>query len=290
MAFANRSANPQDEYFSDGISEEILNTLARIPNLHVRARSSSFAFKNKNTPAPDIARQLRVQYVLDGSVQRSGDRVRISAQLVDARKDASVWNDQFERELHDVFAVEDDISRAIAEVLRLRLGDQGSSTRTDNVEAHELYLRGRYLMAKGSQESIKESSGYFERATSLDPKYPAAFAGLAESYMLSTAFRNTNDMFDRRGKPPSARLQLDEKQANVHSVMGALLLWRDWDVTGSEREFKRALELNPNAANTYDYYAWVLQLRGQMDEALRMAEEAVRIDPFSAWLSYSLEH
>lgn len=290
MAFANRSSNPQDEYFSDGISEEILNALARIPNLHVRARSSSFAFKNKNLPAPEIARQLEVQYVLDGSVQRSGDRVRISAQLVDAKKDASVWSDQYERELHNVFAVEDDISRAIAEVLRLRLVDQGSSARTDNVEAHELYLRGRYLMAKGSEANIRESSGYFERATSLDPKYAAAFAGLAESYMLSTAFRNTNEMFNRARQAAQRALQLDEKQADVHSVMGANMLWHDWDVTGSEREFKRALELNPNLANTYDYYAWVLQLRGQMDEALRMAEDAVRIDPFSAWLSYSLEH
>lgn len=289
LAFANRSSNTQDEYFSDGISEEILNALARIPNLHVRARSSSFAFKNKNLPAPEIARQLRVQYVLDGSVQRSGDRVRISAQLIDARKDASVWNDQFERELHDVFAVEDDISRAIAEVLRLRLVDQSSSARTENVEAHELYLRGRYLLAKGSEEFIEESSGYFERATALDPTYAAAYGALAESYMLSTGFRNINEMFDKARRAARHALQLDERQAEVHGVVGALMLWRDWDVTGSEREFKRALELNPNAANTYDYYAWVLQLHGQMDEALRMAKESVRIDPFSAWLSYALE-
>lgn len=289
LPFANRSPDPDDEYFSDGISEEILNQLARIPNLHVRARTSSFAFKGRNLPMPEIARQLRVQYVLEGSVQRAADRVRIRAQLIDASTDQSVWTDQFERNTQDVFAVEDEISRAIAEKLRLRLTDSGASARTTNPEAHEQYLRGRYLLAKGSADSIVASWAYFERAIALDSGYAAAYGGLAEAYMLSTSRYNTREMFARARAAAVTSLRLDDRQGEVHAVLGALYLWHDWNLTESERELKRALQLNPNAANTYDYYAWMLQLRGRPDEAVRMVEEAARVDPFSGWISYALE-
>lgn len=289
LPFANRSNDPQNEYFSDGITEEIMSELARIPNLHVRPRTSTFAFKNKEIAAADIAGKLRVRYILEGSVQRAGDQVRIAARLVDAANDQTVWSDQFDRPVHDVFAVEDEISRAIAEKLRLRLTDVGAGARTTNPEAHELYLRGRYLLGKSSNASILESWSYFERAIALDSTYAAAYAGLAEAYTLSTPERKTADMFDKARAMAQRSLALDEQQAEVHAVLGALLLWRDWDLVGSEREFKRALALNPNYANTYDYYAWVLMMRGDMAGSVRMAEEAVRVDPFSAWLSYALE-
>ena len=289
LPFANRSSNKQDEFFSDGISEEILDELARVPDLSVRARTSSFAFKNTQMDVPEIARRLKVRYVMEGSVQRSGDHVRISAQLIDANRDETVWNEQFESESKDVFAIEDDISRAIAEKLRLRLTDQGAGARTSSPEAHELYLRGRYLLAKSSEEPIRESWSYFERAIALDSTYAAAYGGLAEAYTLSAAELKSASVFDEARRLALRSLQLDEKQAEVHAVLGAILEWRDWDLTGAEREFKRAIALNPNSANTYDYYAWVYQARGDGYDAVRMTEEGVRLDPFSVFLNYALE-
>lgn len=293
LPFVNRSADPANEYFSDGISEEILSALARIPGLEVRARTSSFAFKNKSVPMRDIARQLGVAHVLEGSVQRSGDRVRITAQLLDARTDRNIWSESFDREMKDIFAVEDEISHAISEALRVRLVTTSPANlppvRTDNTEAHEQYLRGRYLLAKGSEEAVAQSFRSFQRAIQLDPNYAAAHAGLAEAFLLSTPWGPTSDQIGKARASARKALELDDRQADAYAVLGAVLLWYDWDLSGSERALRRALELDPNAGNARDYYAWTLIMRGQPDSALLVAREAFRKDPLSAWLSYALE-
>ncbi|MGQ0562491.1 MAG: TPR end-of-group domain-containing protein [Gemmatimonadota bacterium] len=291
LPFVNRSADPGHEYFSDGITEEILSTLARIPELQVRARSSSFAFKGKELPMQEIARQLRVAHILEGSVQRAGERVRITAQLLDARTDRHLWSESFDRELKDIFAVEDEISRAIADALRIRLVPTSSNaaSRTSNPEAHELYLRGQFLLrGKASENSIQQSIPYFEQAVALDPNYAAAHAGLAEAHLWSTPFKPIEQMVKARTSAATA-LELDERLATPHAVLGAIRLWVDWDIAGAERAFLRALELDPNAGNVRDYYAWLLIVRGDREGALRMAQEAVRLEPYSATLSYALE-
>lgn len=289
LPFANRSNDPNNEYFSEGISEEILHQLARIPNLRVRPRSSAFAFKSQDIPTGQIAAKLRVRYILEGSVQRSGDQVRISASLVDAAQDQTVWSENFDRKVDDIFAIEDEISQAIAEKLRLRLTEKDAGPRTSNHEAHELYLRGRYLLAKSSEESIVQSWSFFERAIAIDSSYAAAYAALAEAYLLGAAERKTNEVFNKARVAAARALALDERQAQAHTVLGALLMWRDWNIGAAEREFMRALQIDPNSANTYDYLAWVRQLQGKPDEAVRLVERAVSIDPFSVWLSYALE-
>ncbi|MGQ0812959.1 MAG: TPR end-of-group domain-containing protein [Gemmatimonadota bacterium] len=293
MPFVNRSAARENEYFSDGITEEILSTLARIPGLQVRARSSSFAFKGKDLPVQEIARQLRVAHVLEGSVQRAGTRVRITAQLLDARTDRHLWSESFDRELKDIFAVEDEISAAIADALRTRLGaaigEHMPPVRTQNPRAHEFYLRGRYLLAKASEAAVDESYRMFERAVQLDPNYAAAYAGMAEAFLLSTPTRRAPQQMEKARAAAQRSIELDARQPEAHAVLGAVLLWNDWNATASERELKRALELNPNAGNARDYYAWLLQVRGDRAGALRTVEEAVRLEPYSAWLSYALE-
>lgn len=291
LPFINRSSNPDNEYFSDGITDDILATLARIPQLEVRARSSSFAFKGKELPLAEVARQLRVAHILEGSVQRAGTRVRITAQLLDARRDRYVWSESFDRDLKDIFAVEGEISRAITEALRLRLapGSSAPVPRTANPAAYELYLRGQFMLrSKASEDAILQSIPYFEQAIALDSTYGVAYAGLAEALLWSTPFK-PGAMIQKARAAAEAALAHDDRIATAHAVLGAIRLWHDWDLAGAERSFKRALELDPNAGNVRDYYAWILVVRGDLQGALRMAEEAVRLEPYSATLSYALE-
>lgn len=288
LPFVNRSADPDNEYFSDGISEELMAALVRVPGLQVRARTSSFAFKGKSVPMHEIARQLRVAHLVEGSVQRAGGRVRITARLIDVGKDRQLWAERYDRELKDVFAVEAEISQAIAEALRVRLG-RTVLRGTTNPEAHEQQLRGRYMLTRGSEEAIGRSLEYFERAIALDPDYAAAHAGLAEALLLSTPFKPSPAQMASARRSAQRALELDPDQAEAYAVLGAILLWHDRDVAGSERALRRSLELNPSGGNARDYYAWVQMLRGEKQAALRTAQEAVRMDPLSASLSYALE-
>lgn len=288
LPFVNRSADPDNEYFSDGISEELMAALVGIPGLQVRARTSSFAFKGKSVPMHEIARQLRVAHLVEGSVQRAGGRVRITARLIDVSNDRQLWAERYDRELKDVFAVEAEISQAIAEALRFRLGTivlQG----TTNPEAHEQHLRGRYMLTRGSEEAIGKSLEYFERAIALDPDYAAAHAGLAEALLLSTPFKPSPTQMERARRSAHRALELDPDRADAYAVLGAILLWHDRDMAGSERALRRSLALNPGGGNARDYYAWVQMLRGEKEAAMRTAKEAVRMDPLSASLSYALE-
>lgn len=288
LPFKNLSNNSENEYFSDGITEELLNALAEIPGLRVVARTSSFALKGKELSSQDVARKLGVAHILEGSVQRSGLRVRINAKLIDARTARLLWSSRFDRELKDIFAVEDEISRAIADALRVRL-TRAPTALPRNTAAHELYLRGRFHWNRSTHEGIRKSIEYYGQAIALDSSYADAYAGLAEAYLWLTPWERYTDLLPHIRTAVEKALALDPRNAQAYAVQSALSHWFDWDVAASERAVRRAIELNPNAGNVRDYYSWILLAQGKQDEAIRVMQEAVQLDPLSATLSYALE-
>jgi len=284
LAFANLSDDKANEYFSDGISEELLNVLAKVPGLKVSARTSAFYFKGKEVPVPEIAKQLGVAYVVEGSVRKQGDKVRITAQLIKAVDGFHVWSDTFTRDLKDIFAVQDEIAGLIAKNLELKMGFAPAGTRQAvSPEAYQEFLVGRAAAAKASMADLQEAVGHFERAVALEPKYTAAWVQLASAHTR----------LGRWGGAPtlaswaSARMAIDRAIAlepdspDVLSALGWILRTGEWEWRGAERAFRRALALQPNNPEILAGTAVLLFNIGQIDEAFRLARQAVQLDPLN---------
>jgi adenylate cyclase len=282
LPFANLSDDREQEYFSDGLTEELLNALAQIPELRVAARTSSFAFKGQNVAVREIASQLAVTHVLEGSVRRSGDRLRITAQLIDARDGYQLWSQTYERERADVFLVQDEISRAIVEQLRLRLArDPGAlvTAATSDLDAWEMYLKGLHFLGRRQLPLAIEN---FEAAVRLDPEYARAWAALAESYALLAPYADAPTAAVRAQGLPAANtaLRLDPSLAEAHAALGFLaLLELDW--AASERALRRALELDPRSARALFYYALCLGAQGRLVEGAQAIQRSRQLDPLS---------
>jgi TolB-like protein/Tfp pilus assembly protein PilF len=284
LAFANLSDDKGNEYFSDGISEELLNVLAKIPGLKVSARTSSFHFKGKDTPVPEIARQLDVAYVVEGSVRRAGDKVRITAQLIKAADGFRVWSDTFTRELKDVFAVQDEIAGVIAKNLSLRM-NLGAARREVNPEAHRLVLEGRYYWNLRTDDGFARAETAFRSAIALDAEFAEAHAGLANVLATVGAYRAYAGLVDPN---PEAALQeaqratqLDPTLAEAYPALG-LVYNRTRRHREAEQVYRKALELNPNYALPHHWHSIALETEGRIDEALAEIEQAIRLDPLSA--------
>jgi TolB-like protein/Flp pilus assembly protein TadD len=274
LPFVNMSNDVENEYFSDGVAEEVLNLLAKIPDLRVISRSSSFSFRGKDIDIPSIAEALNVALVLEGSVRRYGDEVRITAQLIEARSDTHLWSETYDRELVDVFAIQDEISAAIVESLQDTIGlDVYEAPRTAaavNTEAHDAYLRGRYLLG---QRNVGGATREFEKAVSLDPEYALAHAQLAIAYWLRGD--------DRAPAHVEKAMALDPSIAEAHAAAGALS-WDEGDFQDASRRFEKAIQINPSYADVYTWMANMLQFSlGQYAQANAMREKAVRLDPLS---------
>jgi serine/threonine protein kinase/tetratricopeptide (TPR) repeat protein len=301
LPFANLSADKENEYFSDGLAEDIIDALTQVPGLRVMARTSSFAFRGKEADVREIGARLDVGHILEGSVRRAGNRIRVTAQLVKASDGYHLWSQRFDREMTDVFAIQDEISQAIVEKLRLRLAGNRPLVKryTENLAAYDLCLKARYHLLKMTQEGREAGRRYGEQAIALDPNYALAYVMLAESYFWS-AFWGSMDPREAFSKAKSAALEalrLDDTIADAHSALGTILGCGEFDWHGAEREFGRALELSPSSAVVrYDYawcYAmWFLYPLGRVEQALTEMRRALELDPldpfYNSLLGYLL--
>jgi len=301
LPFLNMSGDPENEYFSDGLAEDIIDALTQVPGLRVMARTSAFAFRGKEADVREIGARLNVEHILEGSVRRAGSRIRVTAQLVKASDGYHLWSQRFDREMTDVFAIQDEISQAIVEKLRLRLaGDRPLVKRyTDNLAAYDLCLKARYHLLKMTQEGREAGRRYCEQAIALDSNYAMAYVMLAESYLWSAFWGSTHprEAFARAKSAAREALKLDDTIADAHSALGTVLGSGEFDWHGAEREFRRALELSPSStAVRYDYawcYAmWFLYPLGRVEQALTEMRRALELDPldpfYNSLLGYLL--
>jgi len=286
LAFANLSDDKANEYFSDGISEELLNVLAKVPGLKVTARTSAFYFKGKQVPMAEIAQQLGVAYAVEGSVRKQGDKVRITAQLIKAADGFHVWSDTFTRDLKDIFAVQDEIAALIAQNLKLSMGLTIPATRRAvDPEAHRLVLEGRYFWNFRSQEGFARAEAAFTKAIEIDPQYAQAYAGLADVRWTRAVF----DSYAGANRQKSAEIKwatdralaLDPMLAEAYPAAGGVLHWSG-RLGEAEQVYQKAIALNPNYALAHHWYSLVLEEQGRLDEALAEIELAIRLDPLSA--------
>ena len=289
MAFENMSDDPEQEYFSDGISEELLNTLAKVNGLRVISRSSSFSFKGKDFDIPTIAKRLNVRHVLEGSVRRMGDSIRITAQLVDAHTDSHVWSETYDRELtaQNVFVIQSEIAGAIVSRLRATLSplDQVNlrSVPTLSLEAYQSYLLGRKRMISRTSTSLEQASDHFQKAIEIDPDFALAYVALAEAYMLRGDYAglSLDEMLSSAEPAISTALNLDDQLAQAYVARGAVRS-KAGDISGAVDAFQRAVDLDPNLAKAYHWYGDVLLGRLQQPEAaLPLLEKAYTLDPVS---------
>jgi len=290
LPFVNMSGDAKNEYFSDGVTEEILDALTQIPDLKVAARTSAFAFKGKDQDLRKVGETLGVAHVLEGSVQSAGDEVRITAQLIDARNGFHLWSEKYDRKLTNVFAVEDEISKAIADHLKLTLqGAQALVTqKTSNARAHDLYLRGLALLpARGP--GMRETKSYFEQAVAIDPDYADAWAGISFIHVLLSAYmlEPFPEAIDQATAAAERALRLDPRSGFSHAA-AASVFRNKMDFARAESEYREAIALNPGDAETYDQYAQMLSAVGAIEQAIDVARKSVALNPLAAHPRYTL--
>jgi len=285
LPLENLSNDPQQDYFADGLTEALITDLGKVSSLRVISRTSVTRFKGAKKAVPEIGRELGVDTLVEGAVLRSGDRVRITAQLIDAGTDRHLWAESYERDLRDIIALQAEVARAIALQIRVKLSPSPGPLRTDarTLEAYELYLKGRYSRDKGDDEGLKLAFGYFQQALQADPQYAAAYAGLSESYAMLPFYTHTppREAFPQAKKAAAKALELDDGLAEAHAAMAYVKTYFDWDWAGAEREFRRALELNANSADTHHSYSRYLASLGRLTEARVELMRAQELDPLS---------
>ncbi|PYK43160.1 MAG: hypothetical protein DME53_13200 [Verrucomicrobia bacterium] len=295
LPFENLSSDPDNAYFAEAIQDEILARLSKIADLKVISRTSTQKYKSAPDNLREIAKQLGVGNVLEGSVQKSGDAVRVNVQLINALNDAHLWGDVYERKLTDIFAVESDIAKTIADTLQAKLTGAEkqliAAQPTTDLTAYELYLKGRSLWSKRGGENLRQAIGFYEQAIARDPKYALAYAGLAEAYVLLPGYTATapQDAYPTAKAAALKALQLDEKLAEAHTALGLLLCEGDLDMAGSISEFQRAIALNPNYATAHHWYGnGPLLALGRFEEAIAEGKRAIELDPLSPIINADL--
>ena len=287
LPFVNASPDPDNEYLSDGITDELIDALAKVAGLRVASRTSVFALKGKPQDVRAIGALLDVSEVLEGTLRRSGQDLRITAQLTSTANGVLVWSHRYDRRLDDVFAIQDEIARTIVDTLRVtsfgELAEPAMNRGTDSVQAYGLYLRGRYAWNKRTQDGVAEGIKYFEQAIEADPNYALAYTGLADSYALALDYRSVpvHEGFERAKFYARKALELDESVAEAHASLAWSLFIYDWDWAGAAAEFRRSLELDPRYATSHQWYAFLLASQGRFEEALVEVHTAQELDPGS---------
>jgi eukaryotic-like serine/threonine-protein kinase len=289
LPFANLSADPQNEFFADGITEDVIAQLSKIRALKVISRGSVMRFKQREQSLREIGVTLDVATLLEGSIRRAGSRVRIVAQLIDAESDRHLWAETYDRELTDIFAIQSDVALQIASALRAELTPEERSRiraePTDDAEAYQLHLLGRHCFLRWTQQGIEKGLEYLHRAVEQDPGYALAYTSLAQAYTdigLGVAgAMPPNEAFGRAKAAVVRALELDPELAEAHAALGHLKYACDYDWAGAEAELKRAIELNPNSGNAYDFYGLMLAALERYDEALEMQRRAHELDPLA---------
>jgi serine/threonine-protein kinase len=283
LPFMDLSPQKDQEYFCDGISEELINAFTKVEGLQVSSRTSSFQFKGATQDIPRIGAQLKVAMVIEGSVRKAGDRLRITAQLIDVTSGFHLWSDRYDREMKDVFAIQDEIALAVVDALRLKILGPGRplvKRTTTNLEAYDLYLAGRYHWNKGTIDEVQKGTECFNQAITKDPSYAAAYAALAGCYAALCGWGVVPDETLQPARAAAAKaLELDETLADAHTALAILRAWHDFDCWDAERHFKRALQLNPHDANAHLFYGSLLGSTGRLDEGLAEMKRSVELEP-----------
>ncbi len=292
LPFTNLSADPEQQYFCDGMAEEIINSLAQVEGLRVVARTSAFSFRERQVDIREIGKELNVRTLLEGSVRKAGNRVRITAQLVSVADGYHLWSEKYDRDVgqlccpEDIFAIQDEISLAIVDRLKVKLlGEEKAKLlkrHTGNLDAYDLYLKGRYFWNRRTEADIKKSIEYFNQAIHTDPRYALAYAGLADSYITLQDYSSVppQQLHPKAKEAAEKSLEIDGTLAEAHTSMGQVA-FRYWDWKGAEKEYKRALELNPNYPTAHHWYALLLMYSGRFDEAVYQIEKALALDSLS---------
>ncbi len=290
------SPDPGDEYFADGMTEELISSISRIGGVGVIARTSVMRFKGKDTPVSQIARELGVRRLLEGSVRKQGDRVRINVQLVDASTEEQSWSEEYDREIRDVFEIQRDISREVASALRVRalegelqeIGRDGTAA----PQAYVDYLRGRQLLSRRTGPDLLRSLSFFNDALRADPRFVKAYSGLADSYatLALLELMPPSEAFPKAKEAVLKALAVDGRVAEPHTSLALTMFQYDWDWRGAEDEFLRASALNPNYPPAHQFYADYLKAMGRFDEALGEMKRASELDPLSLAISAGLGH
>ncbi len=295
LPLTNLSGDPDQEYFSDGLTDTLITDLAQMGSVKVISRTSIMRYKKTDKSLPEIARELNVGGIIEGTVQRSGDRVRITAQLIEGATDKHLWAQSYERAVKDVLALQDEVARDVANEIKVKLTPQEQArltrARPVNPEAHELYLRGRFHWNKRSPEGVRKSIEYFEQAIEKDPDNALAYSALADSYNVISSYNllAPNEAFPKAKEAATKAVQLDDSLAEAHTSLAVVKAAYEWEWSGAEREYKRAIELNPGYATAHYWYAFsVLTRLGRFEEAIAEMNRALEFDPFSLIINTNL--
>jgi len=287
LPFVDLSETKDQDYFCDGMSEEILEGLAKVEGLRVVARTSSFSFKGKSTDVKEIGKKLNVENVLEGSLRRERNRVRITTELIDARNGFRIWSETYERELQGVFALQDEITRAIVDALKIKLAISLPPREQRDTEAYDLYLQGLYFSNKSSEEDLRRALTFFQRAVERDPTFSRAWTGIAKVwYFLADVYLKPLDAYPLSRDAAMKAIELDEKDAEAHCYLSEAKRVLDWDLAGADTELKRALELDPNSASAHLFSGLHPLFRGELQNGLQLILEAEKLDPVSPITSY----
>ncbi len=296
LPLENLSGDASQNYFSDGMTDELITNLAQISALRVISRTSVMVYQGARKPLPQIARELNVDAVVEGTVVRAGNRVRITAQLIDAATDKHLWSQSYEGELRDTLDLQDRVARAIAEQIKIKLTPREQaalkSGRVVNPEAYESYLKGRFFWNKRTAEGLRVALAYFNQAIEEDPNYAQAYSGLADTYALlgdwQYAVMTPAQAYPKAKAAALKALELDSALGEAHNSLAFVLDGFDWDLNAGGNEFRRALELNPGYATAHQWYAWHLALLGHYDEAIAEMKKAESLDPLSLIINADL--
>jgi TolB-like protein len=287
LPFLDLSQAKDQEYFCDGMSEEIRDALAKVEGLRVVASTSSFSFKGKNPDVSEVGKKLNVENVLEGSVRREGNRIRITTQLINARNGFHLWSETYERELQGVFALQDEITRAIVDSLKIKLAISLPAREQRNTEAYDLYLQGLYFSNKGSEKDLREALNFFQHALEKDPKLSRAWTGIAKVwFFLADVYVKPLEAYPASRAAALKAIELDEKDAEAHCYLGEAKRILDWDLPAEDAELERALQVDPNSAPVHFFLALMPLFRGDVKEGLQLVLRAEQLDPMSPIISY----
>ena len=290
LPFIDMSPEKDQEYFCDGVTEEIINALSHIQDLHVVARTSAFSFKGKDIDIREIGHKLNVETVLEGSIRKAGNRIRITSQLIKIEDGYHLWSEKYDRELEDIFAIQDEVSLAIVESLKVKLLKTEKSAvvkrHTEDLDAYNLYLKGCYQRNRLTIDSFKEADRYYREALKIDSHYSLAFTGLSDLYVRKSFWGNVepHKTYPKAREAAEKALEIDNCLSEAHDRLGSYYTWYEWNWIAAEREFKHAIELKPNLAEIHMNYSWLLQVNKRHDEAIAEMNRAMELDPLSPFI------
>ncbi len=296
LPFSNISRDQADEYFADGMTEEVISSVSKVRGLRVIARTSVMRFKAQDRPIAEIGRELNVGSILEGSVRKEGEKIRISVQLVEASSEEPRWSQEYDREIKDVFAIQSDIAQKVAGALQVQMlggtAQMPEKQPTSSPEAYVEYLRGRQLWNKRTEESLKKAIDFFNRSLELDARHAKAYSGLADAYatLALLEFMAPSEAYPKAKVAVERSLSLDANLAEAHTSLGLIRFQYDWDWHGAENEFRKAIALNPNYAPAHHFFADYLKAMGRFDEALEEIGKAQELDPLSLAISAGVGH